>query len=154
MGIEIERKFLVAGEQWRHGALGIPYAQGYLSRGTGRTVRVRLAGSDAFLTIKGPVTGISRAEFEYPIPQQDAREMLPLCDGPIVQKIRFKIPHEGHVWEVDEFEGENAGLILAEVELQSADEAVALPPWIGEEVTGDARYYNSNLAVNPFRQWD
>ena len=115
---------------------------------------MRLAGSDAFLTIKGPVTGISRAEFEYPIPQQDAREMLPLCDGPIVQKIRFKIPHEGHVWEVDEFEGENAGLILAEVELQSADEAVALPPWIGEEVTGDARYYNSNLAVNPFRQWD
>ena len=153
MGIEIERKFLVTGETWRLGATGVSYAQGYLAHGTGRTVRVRTAGEQAFLTIKGPVTGISRSEFEYPIPTEDALEMLQLCEGPIVQKTRFRIPYAGHVWEVDEFAGPNAGLVLAEVELLSPEEPVVLPPWIGREVTGDIRYYNSRLSVHPFQHW-
>jgi len=157
MGVEIERKFLIA-----DGALqevshlygeGVQYAQGYLSRGTGRTVRVRIAGTEAFLTVKGPVSGISRAEFEYEIPINDARQMLMLCDGPVIEKIRRRIPHYGHVWEVDEFMGENEGLTVAEVELATADELVEIPSWIGKEVTGDPRYYNSNLTVHPYRLW-
>jgi len=153
MGVEIERKFLVVGGEWRLGAIGIPYAQGYLSRGSGRTVRVRIAGAEAFLTIKGPVSGISRQEFEYPIPVEDARAMLPLSDGPVIEKKRFMIPHGAHVWEVDEFEGENAGLVIAEVELADEKEEVDPPPWVGQEVTGDPRYYNSNLTVHPYREW-
>jgi adenylate cyclase len=153
MSVEIERKFLLASEQWRHGAHGIPYAQGYLSRGTGRTVRVRIAGSEAFLTIKGPVTGISRAEFEYSIPVEEAREMLSLCEGLMIEKIRYRIPHAQHVWEVDEFQGENWGLLIAEVEMKSPEEVVALPAWVGKEVTGDPRYYNSNLTIHPYREW-
>ncbi|MCE9543248.1 MAG: CYTH domain-containing protein [Verrucomicrobia bacterium] len=157
MGVEIERKFLLsekAGyDAWRLGVEGVPYAQGYLSRGTGRTVRVRIAGAKAFLTIKGPVTGISRTEFEYEIPVADARQLLPLCDGPVIEKIRHKIPHGRHIWEVDEFLGENAGLVLAEVELADEGDAVEMPVWIGREVTGDPRYYNSNLTVHPYRLW-
>jgi len=157
MGIEIERKFLIAKggleEACRLDGEGVPYAQGYLSRGTGRTVRIRIAGSAAFLTVKGPVTGISRAEFEYEIPINDARQMLMLCDGPVIEKIRRRIPHCGHVWEVDEFMGENEGLAVAEVELATADEFIEIPSWIGKEVTGDPRYYNSNLTVHPYRLW-
>jgi len=157
MGVEIERKFLIAegaGEDaLLLGGEGVPYAQGYLSRGTGRTVRVRIAGAKAYLTIKGPVTGISRAEFEYEIPVADARQMLPLCDGPVIEKIRRRIPHGGHVWEVDEFLGENAGLTVAEVELATAEDSVEIPSWIGKEVTGDPRYYNSNLTEHPYRLW-
>lgn len=157
MGVEIERKFLIAGggltEVSRLYAEGVQYAQGYLSRATGRTVRVRIAGAEAFLTVKGPVTGISRAEFEYEIPINDARQMLMLCDGPVVEKIRRRIPHCGHVWEVDEFMGENEGLTVAEVELATADESVEIPSWIGKEVSGDPRYYNSNLTVHPYRLW-
>jgi adenylate cyclase len=153
MGIEIERKFLVTGDAWRLGITGVSYAQGYLAHGAGMTVRVRTAGEQAFLTIKGPVTGISRSEFEYPIPTEDALEMLQLCEGPIVQKTRFRIPYAGHLWEVDEFAGPNAGLVLAEVELLSPEEPVVLPPWIGREVTGDIRYYNSRLSVHPFQHW-
>jgi len=157
MGIEIERKFLIAKgglkEACRLDGEGVPYAQGYLSRGTGRTVRIRIAGTAAFLTVKGPVTGISRAEFEYEIPINDARQMLMLCDGPVIEKIRRKIPHCGHVWEVDEFMGENEGLTVAEVELATADEFIEIPSWIGKEVTGDPRYYNSNLTVHPYRLW-
>ena len=153
MGIEIERKFLVTGQQWRQGAEGVPYRQGYLCRGPGRTVRVRVAGPLAFLTVKGPSTGASRAEFEYPIPKGDALELMHLCEGPLVEKLRFKIPFEGHIWEVDEFQGANAGLLLAEVELARADEPISLPPWVGQEVTGDSRYFNSNLSIHPFQQW-
>ena len=157
MGVEIERKFLLsekAGhDAWRLGVEGVPYAQGYLSRGTGRTVRVRIAGAKAFLTIKGPVTGISRTEFEYEIPVADARQLLPLCDGPVIEKIRHKIPHGRHIWEVDEFLGENAGLIVAEVELADEGDSVEMPAWIDREVTGDPRYYNSNLIVHPYRLW-
>jgi len=153
MALETERKFLVVGEGWRRLGTPVPYAQGYLQRGTGRTVRVRIAGEEAFLTVKGPVTGITRQEFEYPIPLKDARAMLPLCDGPVIQKTRTKIPHGGLLWEVDEFGGENEGLLIAEVELSRPDERVELPDWVGAEVTGDARYYNSNLTVHPFREW-
>ena len=115
MGIEIERKFLVASAEWRQNASGVHYAQGYLARGNGNTVRLRLADSKAFLTIKGPVRGISRMEFEYPIPFKDAQEMLSLCEGCVVEKIRYKIPFAGHIWEVDEFRGKNSGLLIAEV---------------------------------------
>lgn len=153
MGMEIERKFLIANDSWRPGAKGIPYAQGYLSRGRGNTVRVRLAGEEAFLTIKGPVVGISRPEFEYSIPVAEARELLSLCDGPLIEKTRFKIVAEGHLWEIDEFHGENDGLFVAEVELNDPNEEVLLPPWLGKEVTGEARYYNSNLTVHPYQEW-
>jgi len=156
MGVEIERKFLIAAgseDVWRHGVEGVPYAQGYLSRGNGRTVRVRIAGTKAFITIKGPVTGISRPEFEYEIPVEDARQMLSLCDGPVIEKIRHRILHGRHVWEVDEFLGENTGLTVAEVELANAEDSVEMPSWIGKEVTGDPRYYNSNLTIHPYRLW-
>lgn len=153
MGLEIERKFLLCGDEWRRLGSPVPYSQGYLSRGSGRTVRVRIAGENAFLTIKGPVTGITRTEFEYPIPASDAREMLNLCDGPVIKKERSRIPHGRHVWEIDEFFGDNNGLIMAEVELTNPDEEITLPSWIGTEVTGDPRYYNSNLTVNPYLHW-
>lgn len=153
MGLETERKFLLNGNEWRRLGTPVAYAQGYLSRGTGRTVRVRIAGERAFLTIKGPVTGITRQEFEYEIPPGDARNLLPLCDGPVIEKKRTRIPLGDHVWEVDEFSGENAGLIVAEVELSDPSESVNLPAWIGSEVTGDPRYYNSNLTVNPYLRW-
>jgi adenylate cyclase len=153
MGMEIERKFLIVNDSWRPGAKGIPYAQGYLSRGRGNTVRIRIAGEEAFLTIKGPVVGISRPEFEYSIPLPEAREMLSLCNGPLIEKTRFKVFSEGHLWEIDEFHGENDGLIVAEIELTDPDEEVALPLWIGKEVTGESRYYNSNLTIHPYRTW-
>jgi CYTH domain-containing protein len=153
MGIETERKFLVSGDAWRSLADPVPYAQGYLASGSGVTVRIRIAANHAFITVKGPVEGISRAEFEYIVPVNDAREMLRLCPSPIIEKTRRSIPHGSHVWEIDEFGGENLGLVIAEVELSSPDEAVSIPPWIGAEVTGDPRYYNSNLAVYPYREW-
>ena len=157
MGIEIERKFLIragSGNQWRGDVIGTPYVQGYLSRERGRTVRVRIAGPKAYITIKGEVQGISRAEFEYAVSVEDARAMLPLCDGPLVEKTRHLIPHEGHVWEVDVFHGENEGLIVAEIELKDEGEAISLPGWVGSEVTGDPRYYNSSLSRHPYREWE
>lgn len=153
MGIEIERKFLIAEDSWRLQAVGISYAQGYLSRGTGRTVRVRIAGEEAYITIKGPVRGISRLEYEYQIPVKDARELLLLCEGPLIEKTRYRIFTEGHLWEIDEFHGENAGLVIAEVELADPQESVIFPSWLGTEVTGDARYYNSNLTMHPYCDW-
>lgn len=153
MGVETERKFLVTGEDWRFLGRPLPYAQGYLQRGSGRTVRVRIAGDEAFLTVKGPVTGITRQEFEYPVPLEDARAMLTLCEGPVVLKTRTKIRIGSHLWEVDEFSGENAGLVVAEVELSDPEERVDAPSWIGAEVTGDPRYYNSNLTIHPYREW-
>lgn len=153
MGVEIERKFLVKDESWRKGATGIPYVQGYISRARGRTVRVRIAGSQAFLTVKGAVKNLSRPEFEYPVPMAEAKELLTLCEGPIIEKIRHHIPLGNHVWEVDEFLGENAGLVIAEVELSSPEEKMIAPPWLGREVTGDPRYYNSNLTIHPYSEW-
>lgn len=138
---------------WKEGSEGIPYRQGYLCREKGRTVRVRIAGPKAYITIKGPAEGYSRAEFEYPIPTEDAEQLFALCDGPLVEKRRHRVPFDGLVWEVDEFHGENSGLIVAEVELQSPDQEVPLPPWVGAEVTGDRRYDNSSLSVRPFSGW-
>lgn len=152
MGIEIERKFLVTGTAWRQGA-GVRFSQGYLNRDKERTVRVRLAGEKAFLTIKGVSAGASRAEFEYEIPASDAEQLLELSDGPVIEKVRRVIQLEGGTWEVDEFLGENAGLVVAEIELQSEDEAFARPEWLAEEVTHDARYFNSSLATHPFSRW-
>ena len=152
MAAEIERKFLVQGDAWRdspHQRL----CQCYLNRDKARTVRVRIAGSEAFLTIKGITRGATRAEFEYPIPLKDAQQLLTLSDGPIIEKNRHVIVHAGSRWEVDEFFGENTGLVMAEIELQSEDQPFSRPPWLGQEVTHDRRYYNSNLAGHPYREW-
>ncbi|HEY1132816.1 MAG TPA: CYTH domain-containing protein [Roseateles sp.] len=154
MGIEIERKFLVAGEGWRQAATRqTRFSQGYLSRDPARTVRVRLAGAHAFLTIKGATTGATRAEFEYEVPLADAHQLLAMCDGPVVEKVRHLCGHAGMTWEVDEFLGANAGLVVAEIELQCEDQPFERPAWLGEEVTGDTRYVNANLAVRPFASW-
>lgn len=152
MALEIERKFLVTGTAWRsaHSTL---YRQGYLNRDPQRTVRVRVAGEQAWLTIKGITTGATRAEFEYPIAVADAQQMLALCDGPLVEKIRHITVHEGMRWEIDEFLGANAGLVVAEIELEHEDQAWARPAWLAAEVTHEARYFNSNLATHPYTQW-
>ena len=152
MGIEIERKFLVVGDGWRQGE-GISYAQGYLNRDAERTVRVRIAGDRAFLTVKGVSRGATRAEFEYEIPVTDASQLLELSDGPVVRKVRRLVEYEGSTWEVDEFLGDNAGLVVAELELDSEDATFAKPAWLGREVTDDPRYYNSNLAAHPYSRW-
>lgn len=152
MAIEIERKFLVIGDAWRD-APPVFYSQGYLNRDKARTVRVRIAGEEAFLTIKGTSVGARRAEFEYPIPLWDARELLALCEQPLIEKNRRKILHEGFIWEVDEFLGENLGLVVAEIELPAEDAAFTKPDWVGAEVTDDARYFNSNLSRTPFTRW-
>lgn len=152
MAIEIERKFLVQGEAWR-AAPAVFYSQGYLNRDKARTVRVRIAGDEAFLTIKGQSVGASRAEFEYAIPLADARELLAMCEQPLIEKNRRKIPHAGFVWEVDEFLGENLGLVVAEIELPTEETQFARPDWVGQEVTDDERYFNSNLAKTPFSCW-
>jgi adenylate cyclase len=154
MGIEIEHKFLVSSAGWRQAATRqTRFSQGYLSRDPARTVRVRIAGDAAFLTIKGETRGTSRAEFEYAIPVADARQLLALSDGPVVEKIRHLCPHKGMTWEVDEFLGANAGLVLAEIELAAEGQTFDRPAWLGQEVTGDARYVNANLAVKPFTSW-
>ncbi|MES2583459.1 MAG: CYTH domain-containing protein [Pseudomonadota bacterium] len=152
MGIEIERKFLVLGDAWRSEG-GTRICQGYLNRDKARTVRVRIAGEEAYLTIKGATQGNTRAEFEYAIPLQDAEQLLVLCDGPTIDKVRRKIAHGDHVWEVDEFLGQNAGLVVAEIELASEDEVFFKPPWVGREVSDDSRYFNSQLATNPYCNW-
>ncbi|NJM56678.1 MAG: CYTH domain-containing protein [Synechococcales cyanobacterium RU_4_20] len=154
MGVEIERKYLLRNQSWRGLAAGVAYCQGYIPTPDHRTVRVRTAGETGYLTLKGPVQGMSRSEFEYEIPVAEAEQILAtLCDRPLIEKIRYKIPCAGHVWELDEFLGENLGLILIEVELGSEAETLVLPDWVGLEVTGDRRYYNSYLAKHPFRQW-
>ncbi|MFG6413780.1 CYTH domain-containing protein [Roseateles sp. DC23W] len=154
MGIEIERKFLVASDGWRtQASSAIRFSQGYLSRDPARTVRVRIAGEQAFLTIKGATQGATRAEFEYAVPLADAHQLLALADGPVVEKVRHLCEVDGMTWEVDEFLGANAGLVVAEIELQSEDQPFTCPAWVGDEVTGDARYVNANLAVHPYKRW-
>ena len=154
MATEIERKFLVRDDSWRGLGEGSHYRQGYLSTEPGRTVRVRTASGKGYLTIKGKTVNASRAEYEYDIPVADAAAMLDtLCLRPLIEKTRFRIEYQGLVWEVDDFEGENTGLVLAEVELAAADQAVALPHWVGEEVTSDPRYYNASLIARPFARW-
>ena len=155
MPVEIERKFLVDHARWQElpRPAGIMYRQGYLNDTPGKTIRVRLAGDKAYLTIKGPTVKASRSEFEYEIPQEDAKEMMALFTPVQVEKVRYRILFNQKTWEVDVFGGENEGLILAEIELSQADESFELPSWAGLEVTDDARYYNSALALNPYKHW-
>ena len=154
MPVEIERKFLVTGDGWRGAGAGTRYRQGYLSLQAGASVRVRASRDTAYLTIKGETSGVSRAEYEYPIPLAHADELLnTLCIKPIIEKSRYRIEHRGLVWDVDEFAGENAGLVIAEVELESEEQAIELPEWVGDEVTGDPRYYNVSLVTNPYSDW-
>ena len=154
MGEEIERKFLVADDRWREGASGTRYRQGFLSTDPDRVVRVRIAGSKATLTIKGRTVGARRSEFEYPLPLEDAEELLDqLCMRPLIEKVRYTVVVGAHTWEVDVFEGDNEGLVVAEVELEREDEPFERPDWVGAEVTDDPRYFNANLIAKPFRLW-
>ncbi len=157
---EIERKFLVRGDGWRrHVVRSLPIVQGYLTRMgfpdcTRSSVRVRISGERAWLNIKRAEIGVSRLEFQYPVPVNEAREMLDaLAMGALIEKIRHEVPVGNHVWEVDVFEGENAGLIVAEIELAHEDEPFERPEWIGEEVSHDPRYYNTSLVEHPFSRW-
>lgn len=154
MGREIERKFLVKTTAWESEKPGQKICQGYISSAVERTVRVRIKGEKAFLTIKGVTEGIARLEFEYEIPYADARILLQsICEPPLVEKIRYEQEYRGHRWEIDVFSGANDGLIVAEVELQHADEALELPAWVGREVSGEPQYYNSNLIRHPYCTW-
>jgi CYTH domain-containing protein len=151
---EIERKFLVKDVAWRSQAQGTRYRQGYLNSTKERTVRVRIIDEKGFLTVKGITRGAARVEYEYEIPVVDAQVMLDeLCEKPLIEKKRYRIKYKGLTWEVDEFFGENQGLIVAEVELESEDQEINKPAWIGQEVTGDARYFNANLIHHPFQKW-
>jgi len=154
MGIEIERKFLLKNDTWRSLAKGTKYRQGYLNSTKERTVRVRTIDDRGYLTIKGPNKGATRVEYEYDIPEQDAMAMLDdLCERPIIEKNRYKINFSGLIWEVDEFFGENKGLVVAELELENEGQRFEKPDWIGDEVTGDPKYFNSNLVINPYIKW-
>ena len=161
MPIEIERKFLVTGDAWRAAAHEvIPMAQGYLndlatvdSGAMHASVRVRIAGEVAFLNLKSRELGRTRQEFDYPIPVADARGLLALCVGGVIDKRRHLVRHAGHLWEIDEFLGDNAGLVVAEIELASVDEPFGRPAWLGREATDAARYYNLALASRPYSQW-
>lgn len=151
--VEIERKFLINPELWQPSVNGVKIKQGYLSAHPERVVRVRIAGEKAYLTIKGKPVGIVRAEYEYEIPKNDAEQLLKICLGFPVEKIRFKEKIGELVWEIDVFKGENQGLIMAEVELEDEIQNFDLPGWIGEEVSNDSRYYNAQLSKNPYSKW-
>ncbi|HPZ06853.1 MAG TPA: CYTH domain-containing protein [Candidatus Eremiobacteraeota bacterium] len=154
MNKEIERKFLLKNDSWREGAEGITCRQGYLSTVKERTIRVRTIDEKGFLTIKGVSVGASRAEYEYEIPGKDAYEILTnLCEKPLIEKKRYKISYKGLIWEIDEFFGDNKGLIMAEVELTDEKQSLELPSWVGEEVTGKPEYFNSNLIKYPYSKW-
>lgn len=153
MAQEIERKFLMTDLACIAGMSGFRWRQAYLSRVPERTVRVRIGNNSAFLTVKGKPHGAVRDEFEYPIPVADAELLLLMCDGVIVDKTRYLVDHAGHTWEVDVFHGDNEGLVVAEIELATEDEAFELPAWVGAEVTDDYRYQNSALSETPFKSW-
>jgi adenylate cyclase len=155
MAKEIERKFLVRSNDYQIGATAVHYHQGYIPTLNGTTVRVRIAGERAMLTLKGKAVGFSRDEYEYEIPVADAKEMLArLCVPPTIEKVRYTLPWaNGRKWEVDEFMGDNAGLVVAEIEVASEEETFERPEWLGEEVTGDHRYYNSALCRQPYSTW-
>jgi len=155
MGIEIERKFLLKDDSWRQQAdTGTPYRQGYLIGAKQASVRVRIEGDKAFLNIKSMTLGVTRHEYQYPIPLEEANELLEtLCDKPLVEKTRYRVHHAGHEWEIDVFAGVNTGLVVAEVELQSEQEKLELPSWAGVEVSDDPRYYNVNLVKHPYPTW-
>lgn len=156
MATEIERKYLVQIEAWQQAKINAEHthiSQAYLSLEAERTVRIRIKKEIALLTIKGRTQGVSRLEFEYQIPFNDGLELLKICQGSIIKKKRYVLSYDNLIWEVDEFEGDNIGLIVAEVELDSEDQFFALPPWIKEEVSDDNRYYNANLVQHPFKDW-
>ena len=154
MPSEIERKYLVRKEAWQPSAPGVLLRQGYLSSAPERSVRMRIAGDEAFLTVKGAQSGVTRLEFEYPIPVEDAATMLRrLCEQPLIEKTRYREEFAGHHWEIDEFHGDNSGLVIAEIELASETEPFALPPWAASEVSHDPRYLNANLWLNPYKNW-
>lgn len=155
MAKEIERKFLVIGDAWRALAQGIHYRQGYLSSAKERTVRIRTINDKAFLTIKGMTVGVTRQEYEYEIPYDDCVQMLEqLAEKPVIEKKRYKILLDGLIWEIDEFLGVNAGLIVAEIELADENQTFSKPAWIGAEVSADPRYFNSNLVKHPYTTWN
>lgn len=155
MGIEIERKFLVKKDKWAQVVKTerLLFRQGYIVSDPQKTIRVRLTDTSGFITIKGETIGAARPEFEYAIPPADAQQLLDNFCYAELSKIRYFIPHDGHTWEVDEFLGQNEGLIVAEIELDAEDEKFSLPGWIDKEVTSEKKYTNSNLSVNPFRDW-
>ncbi|MDG2454669.1 MAG: CYTH domain-containing protein [Bacteroidia bacterium] len=154
MAHEIERKFLLANQDWRALVTGsFVLKQGYLSTTPKSTVRLRVKSDKAMLTVKSKNTGIRRSEFEYEIPIRDAEEMLQLCQTPLIEKTRYTITIGKHIWEIDEFSGANSGLLVAEIELDAEEESFEKPAWVGEEVSTDARYCNSNLVAHPFTQW-
>jgi CYTH domain-containing protein len=153
MPLEIERKFLVSDDGWRGEWPQSTIRQGYLTTDDATTVRVRIDGVRASLTVKGECAGAVRSEYEYPIPVEHAREMLQLCRPPLIEKVRHRVAFGGLTWEIDVFAGDNAGLVVAEVELAHAEQPVEMPPWIGREVTDDVHYRNSYLARHPFRGW-
>lgn len=154
--IEIERKFLVKSTEFKDQATGCShFVQGYITSPPAKTVRVRIADDKAYLTIKGSgsASGMSRFEWEMEIPGKDALALLGICEGGVIEKDRYYVPFAGHTFEVDEFFGDNEGLVMAEVELSSEDESFEKPEWLGQEVTGDSRYYNSSLRKYPYIQW-
>ena len=151
---EIERKFLIKNNDYRQLGKGERYKQGYICRLSDKVVRVRIAGAKAFLAIKSMVNATTRLEYEYEIPVEHAEEMLEkLCEKPLVEKVRYKVLWGKDVWEIDEFSGENEGLVVAEIEIPSEDYQFELPPWIRDEVTNDKRYLNANLVSNPYKNW-
>jgi len=150
---EIERKFLVDLARWRPAGRGVAFRQGYLSSHPERTVRVRIEGDAGKLTIKGPTEGVTRTELEYAIPLADAERLLALCERPLIEKVRHAEEHGGKTWEIDVFGGDNEGLVVAELELDSEDEPFTRPPWVTDEVSHDPRYYNANLVKAPYRSW-
>ena len=153
MAIEIERKFLVINDSWKKQANGTLFKQAYLSSNPERTVRVRISAEKAFITIKSKSQGVSREEFEFPIPVEDAEALLTLCETAPLEKIRHHINYGDHLWEIDEFMGSNTGLVIAEIELQNETESFEHPAWLGEEVSDDKRYFNSQLTLHPFTSW-
>lgn len=153
MNIEIERKFLLLNKLWKSEAIGVHYKQAYLNEKGDNTIRVRIEGNQAKLTIKSKATNISRMEFEYDIPMEDAEKLFLIAKTPAVEKYRYKIEYAGNIWEVDEFLGDNEGLVIAEIELKSENQPFQKPSWIGMEVSGDKRYTNANLARNPYKNW-
>jgi adenylate cyclase len=155
MGLEIEKKYLLKDDSWKKQVIsGIYYRQGYISSQPGRVVRIRTIEDKAYLTIKGKSIGAVRSEYEYEIPYEEAVEILTqVCEKPIIEKIRYKLMYKDLLWEIDEFEAENKGLVVAEVELEDESQNIDLPPWVGEEVTTQEKYYNASLVKKPFSAW-
>ena len=154
MKVEIERKFLVKNQDWKKLIVEKhSIQQGYLNTDKSCNVRVRIMNSAAFITIKGKRVNTARPEFEYEIPLNDAESILKLTKNSIIKKTRFTVNHQGQIWEIDQFEGDNQGLVIAEIELKQKDEAISLPNWIGTEISDDERFYNLSLSINPFKNW-